>query len=259
MLNPILEKQIAGASLSQVYVFEGKYEDTKKQYEEFCRRILKSDKDIHSLIDLVIPEKNNIALSEIRQVNKKVYERPVGISKRIIVIEEAHFMRNEGQNAMLKTLEDLNDYVIVIFTTDNRYKLRDTILSRAQVVSLVKQNEEDKSADEVFTLLFDIADKRYYSIRKNRELVNKLAEDKKGSLSKLENIVKDLIFYMTCKNYAVCKFDTRYESKLKRLENLKKDRLEKLVFEIEKVNELLSVNINFQIAWERLMFILMEE
>lgn len=147
-MENILKIQIENNSIFQSYIFEGTKADVKKQYLEFSRNLLKTNKEITSQIEVISPINNNISIEEIREFKKRVFERPTEFSYKIIVIEDSHYMRNESQNAILKTLEELPEYAVVIFTTDNRYKLLKTILSRSQVVQVsiggTKETDHEK-------------------------------------------------------------------------------------------------------------------
>src|SRR5665213_1815458 len=61
---------------------------------------------------------------------------------RVIIIDNAHLLSNEAQNAMLKTLEEPPSGTFIILTADNEKALLPTIRSRAQSIS-VKRPPQD--------------------------------------------------------------------------------------------------------------------
>src|SRR3954453_11198009 len=60
--------------------------------------------------------------------------RPFEAEKRVFVIEAAEQMRDESQNALLKTLEEPPDFVHVILLTAEPAMLLETIASRCQPI-----------------------------------------------------------------------------------------------------------------------------
>jgi len=83
--------------------------------------------------------------------------RPFEAEKRVFVIEAAEAMRDEGQNALLKTLEEPPDFVHLILLTAEPEQLLETISSRCQPIDFAPlpvdaveaQLEGAGSADEV--------------------------------------------------------------------------------------------------------------
>jgi DNA polymerase-3 subunit delta' len=57
---------------------------------------------------------------------------------RIILIEDAHLLTTESQNALLKTLEEPPDGTMLILTVAHEQSLLPTIRSRAQILQLVR-------------------------------------------------------------------------------------------------------------------------
>ena len=60
--------------------------------------------------------------------------RPFEAEKRVFVIEAAEQMRDESQNALLKTLEEPPDFVHLILLTAEPSMLLETIASRCQPI-----------------------------------------------------------------------------------------------------------------------------
>ncbi len=54
---------------------------------------------------------------------------------KVLIVDEAHLLAREGQNAMLKTLEEPPAGTVIILVTDSEARLATTILSRCQRVA----------------------------------------------------------------------------------------------------------------------------
>ncbi|HEX7245349.1 MAG TPA: AAA family ATPase [Solirubrobacterales bacterium] len=74
----------------------------------------------------------------VEEVREKVIRaasyRPFEAEKRVFVIEAAEQMRDESQNALLKTLEEPPDFVHLILLTSEPAQLLETIVSRCQPI-----------------------------------------------------------------------------------------------------------------------------
>jgi DNA polymerase-3 subunit delta' len=74
-------------------------------------------------------------VEEVReQVIRAASYRPFEADKRVFVIEAAEQMRDESQNALLKTLEEPPDFVHLILLTSEPAQLLETIASRCQPI-----------------------------------------------------------------------------------------------------------------------------
>ncbi len=74
-------------------------------------------------------------VEEVReQVIRAAAYRPYEGGKRVFVVEAAEAMRDESQNALLKTLEEPPEFVHLILLTSEPAALLETIASRCQPV-----------------------------------------------------------------------------------------------------------------------------
>jgi len=145
-----IRKQAEAGSLSHAYLVTGEKGMGKKELvkllamEVFCRnkknghacgvcpdckKVLSKN---HPDFLYVTHEKPAlISVDEIRaQVSDAVAIRPYEGGKKIIVIDDARKMNPQAQNALLKTLEEPPEYVILLLLCDDDRALLDTIRSR---------------------------------------------------------------------------------------------------------------------------------
>lgn len=266
-MNSLLEAQIKNNKIFHAYIFEGQLEDVRSIYTDFIELLLEAndtrsrDLGLDRFYDLEIiePENNIINIDKIREMKKKVYEIPLESKHKIFVIEQADLMRLEAQNALLKTLEESPDYCIIILTTDNRNKLYDTIISRCQVISDYVESKVDFSQEEIDSLIdvfYKAYKKEYYSVIASKTFFEKYSDRKKSIINQSVLFFYDLFLYKAKGNIELT---SRYERILSNFEGLSVAKLEEIIFLLEKINDLTKVNINFQLAMERVLFALMEE
>jgi DNA polymerase-3 subunit delta' len=85
----------------------------------------------------VTHEKKQIVVDDIRnQVVRQAAVKPFMCNRKVFIIDEADLMRQEAQNALLKTLEEPPDYVTFLLLCENVNKLLVTILSRCVLFKL---------------------------------------------------------------------------------------------------------------------------
>jgi DNA polymerase-3 subunit gamma/tau len=89
--------------------------------------------DEGALLDVIeIDAASNRGIDEIRDLKENVRVRPSSAEKKIFIIDEAHMLTKEAWNALLKTLEEPPEYVIIILATTEFEKVPGTIASRTQ-------------------------------------------------------------------------------------------------------------------------------
>ncbi len=99
-----------------------------------CSACKKLEKETHPDIFKIAPEKQEITIKQIREINSFIRYRPVEGEYKIIFLENAEKMNPEASNALLKSLEEPPSFVIFFLITENFTRLLPTIISRSQVV-----------------------------------------------------------------------------------------------------------------------------
>lgn len=87
-------------------------------------------KNLNPYYKISIPKATNIKINSIRDIKKFLSLDYSEIRHRMILISNAHLMNEESQNALLKSLEEPPEGVIIILTTPYPALLRETIRSR---------------------------------------------------------------------------------------------------------------------------------
>lgn len=78
----------------------------------------------------------SIGIAEIKDLHKKIFLKPVNSPVKAVILEDAHLLTIEAQNALLKVLEEPPDNTIIILSVDDKESLLPTILSRCQIITL---------------------------------------------------------------------------------------------------------------------------
>lgn len=101
-----------------------------------CRKILGG-----VFVDLMTVsngDKASIGVDSIRLIKQSLYVTPNDGDKKFYVIENAHLMTPQAQNALLLALEEPPPYVMFLLLCDTSAALLETIKSRAPVIRMEK-------------------------------------------------------------------------------------------------------------------------
>lgn len=90
-------------------------------------------------------EKGSIGIEDTRDIAAFLKLKMPGLStlRRVVIIEDAHQLTIEAQNALLKTLEEPVQDALIILTATNRQALLPTINSRLKSIELHAPRSED--------------------------------------------------------------------------------------------------------------------
>ena len=180
----LLKKIIDANNIAHSYMFVGKESIGKLLFaKEFakgilctseenlcnkCKSCIEFDTNNNPDFSITEPDGNSIKIDQIRELTKKVYEKPVVSNKKVYIINESQFMTKEAQNSLLKTLEEPPEYVTIILITSNENTFLPTIKSRCTKILFNKLTNE-----ELINVL-----KREYNYSNVAEITLKIAERK---------------------------------------------------------------------------------
>lgn len=258
----LFREQINLGKFSQSYIFEGNDVFLDKLVEEFVLKVLNPDNDFsiskkviertHPDLLIINPEKNNISIDSIRNMIDYIQKRPLTSRYKLVIIKGAEYLRKESSNALLKTLEESFDYVIIGICVSSRYKLLETIRSRCVFVSQedfsIKYNYENY--EELLKIISLALNKNFSCLydSKNKEYLLSLKDDE-NFLQFLYEIFKEFYLFLETEKQ---NSDKNLSRLFKNNSEIKKEKLEKILNTIENVRENLYNNVNFQLSIEKI-------
>ena len=147
----ILQKSIQSNTISHSYMFVGIQGIGKKIIaKEFAKNILCLNQDnsknctCKSCIEfetnnnpdfsIIEPDGNSIKIEQIRELQKKIQEKPIISNCKVYIIDDADMMTQEAQNCLLKTLEEPPEYATIILIGSNENLFLTTIKSRCMIL-----------------------------------------------------------------------------------------------------------------------------
>ncbi|GAB4335448.1 MAG: DNA polymerase III subunit delta' [Desulfobulbaceae bacterium] len=82
----------------------------------------------------IVPQGATIRIDQVRELKKSLGYPPLESPRRVVLLEDAHTMRREAANSLLKLLEEPPPDNILLLTALDSEPLLPTILSRCQVI-----------------------------------------------------------------------------------------------------------------------------
>lgn len=132
-------------------------------------------------------------IENIRDIRKTVSLAPINLRTRVWIIDEAHQIKVDAANALLKTLEEPSDNVVFILCTTEEHKIMTTIKSRCQQHSLGLVSNND-----IIDRLKHVCEKENISIN-DEKIYDLISRSAKGGMRDALNYLEKVI--------TVCKKD----------------------------------------------------
>lgn len=132
-----LERALTHDKVAQTYVFAGLDSLGKSTIAlAFARNLQGASEGFNSDLHIVEPEpgKKNISIEAVRELIKALNLSSFSNSYKIGIIKDADLLSSEAKSALLKTLEEPNEKVVIILLAADENNLPATILSRSQVL-----------------------------------------------------------------------------------------------------------------------------
>lgn len=276
-----LTKSAELRKLSHAYLFSGENQLGKRTFAfEFIKWLFGEDgwigiqKRQHPDLVIVEPEKNEIQISQIRELIWRLSLRPFISPFKSAILDQAHLMNQEAQNCFLKTLEEPKGKTILILITEYPEMLFPTILSRVQKIKfypvpsteienyLKTQAIEEREVKEIAEIsqgrpgiAVDFIS-NFQKLKERQELIKDLIKLTNSGLSARFQYVKELAKKINLKeilNIWLSYFRNILLSKLSENQKISDTDINRLK-QIQKINFLISTtNVNPRLAMEILM------
>ena len=208
-IKEILKESLKNNNVVHSYLFYGEEGIGKKEFaiqfskgllcmsEEnkpcnICKSCIEFDSDNNPDFFIIEPDGNSIKINQIRLFQKSILEKPINSRRKIYIINDADKMTVEAQNCLLKTLEEPQEFIVIILIAADENKLLNTVKSRCtkiffqklkndEVLSYIQGKNCDVHFDENMLELCE------GSIGKALNILNQ-----KGEIEKLKMIVEQM-------------------------------------------------------------------
>ncbi len=213
------------------------------------------------------PEENphTISVDNIRfNVTDTVEVRPYEAEYKIYLIEEAEKMNIQAQNALLKTLEEPPEYVVILLLARNAEAFLPTILSRVIELKAGEKDPrenflnfyEENWAKETVSLISDIRFRNMADLLDYVKKINDEKVDPQGLYSFIEIILRDVLCYKSTRNEDLLYGREIREEIARFSREFSYEQLGKLTDEISRAMRGLNVNVNKDLQLENLLIMM---
>lgn len=255
-----IDSQLENNSLSNAYIIEGEDILYNLTYaKDFAKKVFASfgiNTNLETNPDIEIIDKEIIDIKTVRSLIKDMVIRPVNNKIKIYIIHNAQNLRVEAANAMLKSLEELKSYSLIIFTVDNSGKIIPTIRSRCQIIALNTKNSNiDIDMDRLSEIFLKVLSGDLDVYYKEKDYLLSFKEDKKTLIEGLIKILSDIID----NKYLGENLLTSYGYNIESLTRLNLSSIERLLEKFEGILRSFRNNINFELSVENIFLNIYKE
>lgn len=229
----VLLKMISSGNIPHAFLFSGITSLGKKKLAiEFlknlncssakspcghCKNCLDIEKGLHPDVHLIESLDQEISISEIRLLQKKLSLTSHSAPLKGAVIDNAHLMNKIAQDALLKTLEEPTGRSVIILVSHLPEMISSTILSRVVKISFFRVNNNDikkelNNESEKIDELIKISDGR------PGRIIELLTNPQKIKIE--EKIIKEFKEKVLLSNNFITKFEYAKKISLNEKENL---------------------------------------
>lgn len=117
----------------------------ENKYCNKCKSCIEFETNNNPNFKIIEPNGNSIKIEQIRELQRKVSEKPIISSKKVYIINDSEKMTIEAQNCLLKTLEEPPEYVTIILIASSESLFLDTIKSRCMIIHFEKIKDDEIS------------------------------------------------------------------------------------------------------------------
>lgn len=107
-----------------------------------CDSCVRAASGEHPDIRVFVPDGTLHKIAQMRELAREAQYRPFDDHRRVMIVDDAHKMRDEAANAILKTLEEPPPTTLIVLVTDQPYALLGTIRSRCQTLRFAPVDAE---------------------------------------------------------------------------------------------------------------------
>ena len=173
-----------------------------------CKSCIEFDTKNNPDFFIIEPDGNSIKIDQIRQMQKKILEKPINSSKKVYILDNADTMTKEAQNSLLKTLEEPQEFIVIILIAANENNILATVKSRCtkmyfhklsdiNIKTFINENFTNINLDENMLKLCDGSISKCIKVVEKISILNQIKSivDSLNTTDELNIISQNEIFY----------------------------------------------------------------
>lgn len=251
----VRENRVANA-----YLFTGGTAEKRAAFlEDFAHLLADSEADI------LRPEQEKPNLFSVDDVRRGITEtvsiRPYGNGRKVYLLPNAALMNVQAENALLKTLEEPPEYVVLLLAAPEESVFLPTVLSRAVKWHLSDEGEKENAGEEaekalerVRELLRGVEDIRADEILKTVTLFSKDRQIAAAVADGLLSWFRDVLAVKSGGEDRTLQNPDERGYIARAAERLSYEKIREILDEIEKATVRIGENVNVELLFQHLLF-----
>ncbi|TDT50572.1 DNA polymerase III subunit delta' [Fonticella tunisiensis] len=253
-----------------------------------CSSCIKIKNNNHPDVKIISGETKSIGVENVRNIIDEIYTKPYEGDRKIVIIKKVDNITVQGQNAILKTLEEPPEDTTIIMLAENLNSILPTIQSRCQILRfartsgdsiknfLRKQNyDEDKIktavnfSDGIVGRALKFFDENYLKLRlETIDIARRLPKSRPGELMELTDFFvknkdkindildilsiwyRDIIIIKHSRDKELVINADFYELLVEESRLVSYNKLSRIIDTIKETREKLKQNSNYQLTIE---------
>lgn len=163
----------------------------KGEYCNNCKSCIEFESDNNPDFLYIEPAGNSLKIEQIREMQKKIQEKPIISDKKVYIIDNADKMTIEAQNSLLKTLEEPPEFTVIILIGSNENAFLTTIKSRCMILHFNPINNVEMRNYLSNIGIQNITDNMLELFQGSMGKALTL-KDKQEDYAKIENLIKNM-------------------------------------------------------------------
>ena len=197
----------------------------------------------------------NYGIDEIRALVSDVSIRPFCSERKVYIVPDAHLMRVDAQNALLKTMEEPPEYAVILLLSQGEDAMLETIRSRCQTVVLADGEPEYdpelyKTAEDI---LLHIPSWDLTKIRSAIQSLDPYKTQAGSLLSLFTSWYRDLLYYKASTDPEGLLYSSHTEQIREASRSLSFEEIQHVLDSIHAAAAQLKANVKFELVMELLL------
>ncbi len=163
----------------------------KGEYCNKCKSCIEFESNNNPDFLYIEPDGNSLKIEQIREMQKKIQEKPIISDKKVYIIDNADKMTIEAQNSLLKTLEEPPEFAVIILIGSNENAFLTTIKSRCMILHFNPINNVEMRNYLSNIGIQNITDNMLELFQGSMGKALTL-KDKQEDYAKIENLIKNM-------------------------------------------------------------------
>ncbi len=206
--------------------------------DENIEKIIKSIKDrTNTEVRIITPEGLWIKKEQIIELKSDFKSKALNGSKKIYIINEIDKLNNYSANSILKFLEEPEDDIVAILTTNNPNSVHNTVLSRCQKIILSNHDNNINSVNNM------ISDNKFINFSLEKDEIDKL----------IDNIIKFIKNYEENNIKVICFSKDLFYKTYNKKEEIDASFKLMILFYKDVLNYIMKKNIEYFYNYEDLI------